>query len=245
MKEIRGRLTYANVMSTIAVFLALAGSVAVAATQLPKNSVGTKQLKKNAVGTAKIKEKAVATSKIADQAVSEDKVKDGAIGTGKLGDDAVTGAKVNESTLGEVPSAANSRTVGGVPASALTVGRSGYQPSCFGTTNYECATVTLDLPRKGRVLLVSQLPMHPDAEGSSASCHLTNNGVEIPDTATDPGALKDEVSNEGSEIANGGVTVVTAVIAAGPAIFTQVCSDTGGNPHFRRTSLSAVLLGTD
>jgi len=76
VKRVRKRLTYANVMSSIAVFLVLGGA-AVAATQLPKNSVGSKQLKKNAVTTAKIKK------------------------------DAVTGAKVKESTLGTVPSAAS------------------------------------------------------------------------------------------------------------------------------------------
>lgn len=47
------RLTYANVMSTIAVFLCL-GGVAWAAT-LPANSVGRTQLKKNAVTGAKVK----------------------------------------------------------------------------------------------------------------------------------------------------------------------------------------------
>jgi hypothetical protein len=54
MHQIRKRLTYANVMSSIAVFLVLGGA-AFAATQLPKNSVGTKQLKNNAVNSAKVK----------------------------------------------------------------------------------------------------------------------------------------------------------------------------------------------
>ncbi|HEX8959781.1 MAG TPA: hypothetical protein VF770_08155 [Solirubrobacterales bacterium] len=54
MRHIRKRLTYANVMSSIAVFLVLGGA-AFAATQLPKNSVGTKQLKKNAVIGSKVK----------------------------------------------------------------------------------------------------------------------------------------------------------------------------------------------
>lgn len=63
MKQIRKRLTYANVMSSIAVFLVLGGA-AFAATQLPKNSVGSKQLKKNAVTTAKIKNGAVTASKV-------------------------------------------------------------------------------------------------------------------------------------------------------------------------------------
>ncbi len=55
MKQIRKRLTYANVMSSLAVFLVIGGATAFAATQLPKNSVGSKQLKKNAVNSAKVK----------------------------------------------------------------------------------------------------------------------------------------------------------------------------------------------
>lgn len=55
MKFVRGRLTYANVMSSIAVFLVVAGGTAFAASQLGKESVGTRQLKKEAVSLAKIK----------------------------------------------------------------------------------------------------------------------------------------------------------------------------------------------
>jgi hypothetical protein len=54
MKPLRRRLTYANVMSSIAVFLVLAGGTAFAASQLGKESVGSKQLKKEAVSLAKI-----------------------------------------------------------------------------------------------------------------------------------------------------------------------------------------------
>ena len=53
MKRIRGKLTYANVMATTAMFIAL-GGVSYATTQLPKNSVGTKQLKNGAVTPSKI-----------------------------------------------------------------------------------------------------------------------------------------------------------------------------------------------
>jgi hypothetical protein len=42
------RLTYANVVAKLALFVALGGS-AYAATQLKKNSVGTRQLKNGAV----------------------------------------------------------------------------------------------------------------------------------------------------------------------------------------------------
>jgi hypothetical protein len=63
MKALRKRLSYANVMATIAVFAALGGS-AYAAIQLPKNSVGAKQLKNGAVTTAKVKNGAITGQKI-------------------------------------------------------------------------------------------------------------------------------------------------------------------------------------
>jgi hypothetical protein len=56
MNFVRQRLTYANVIATVALFLALGGA-AVAATQLPKNSVGTNQLRKGAVTAGKIAKK--------------------------------------------------------------------------------------------------------------------------------------------------------------------------------------------
>ena len=60
----RPKLSYANVMSTIAVFIALGGtSYAVA-----RNSIGTAQLKSNAVTSAKIKNGTVATGDLAPSA---------------------------------------------------------------------------------------------------------------------------------------------------------------------------------
>jgi hypothetical protein len=57
------RLSYATVVSTLALFIAL-GGVGYAATQLPQNSVGAYQLKRNSVTTAKLKNGAVTGAKI-------------------------------------------------------------------------------------------------------------------------------------------------------------------------------------
>jgi hypothetical protein len=55
MHRVRGKLTYANVVATMALFLVRAGGTAFAATQmLPKNSVGARQIKKGAVTPAKL-----------------------------------------------------------------------------------------------------------------------------------------------------------------------------------------------
>ena len=55
MKRLRSKLTYANVVASLALFIALAGGTAFAASQmLPKNSVGPKQIKKGAITPAKL-----------------------------------------------------------------------------------------------------------------------------------------------------------------------------------------------
>jgi hypothetical protein len=83
---LRARLTYANVMATVGVFMALGGG-AYAAVKLPANSVGSKQIKKSAI-TAK---------KIGKDAVDGSKVKNGSL----------TALDINVATLPKAPSAAN------------------------------------------------------------------------------------------------------------------------------------------
>jgi hypothetical protein len=62
MDRLRGHLTYANVVSTICLFLVLGGGAAFAVTTvLPKDSVGTKQLKKGAVTPVKLSAASKAT----------------------------------------------------------------------------------------------------------------------------------------------------------------------------------------
>lgn len=86
MKTISQRLSYANVVATLALFIAL-GGVSWAAVKLPKNSVGSAQIKKNAITSAKIKKNAITGSKIKNNSL--------------------TGGDINAASLGKVPSAAS------------------------------------------------------------------------------------------------------------------------------------------
>jgi hypothetical protein len=62
MKRLRGKLTYANIISTLCLVLLVGGGTAYAANEmLPKNSVGAKQIKKEAVTPAKLSKAAKAT----------------------------------------------------------------------------------------------------------------------------------------------------------------------------------------
>jgi hypothetical protein len=167
----RPRLTYANVIATIALFIALGGSAY--AFHLGRNSVGSKQLKMNAVTTAKIKEEAVTGAKVAK-------------GT-------ITGTQINLSTLGTVPSAtdahnaANAQTLDGQSADQLTSASKLHCPAgtqlvagvCFETASRPavdfnealetCASAGRSLPSAGELdAYLLTLPKNAESWGGSA-----------------------------------------------------------------------------
>ena len=92
MRRLKGKLTYANVISTLCLFLLLSGGAAFAASNLGKNSVGTNQIKNNAVTAAKIKKGSITGAQIKNGSLS--------------------GTQVNASTLGTVPTAQTANTAG-------------------------------------------------------------------------------------------------------------------------------------
>lgn len=119
--KLRRHLTYANVVSTICLFLLL-GGVAYAGTRLAKSSVGTNQLKAEAVTKGKLHPNSVNSKKVVDNSL--------------------TGSDINAATLGKVPNAANAENA----ANATNAGHAtnadnaanaekldGHAPSEFGT----------------------------------------------------------------------------------------------------------------
>jgi len=125
MKAIRRHLTYANVISTLALLIALGMGSAYAADQLALKSVGAPQLRPGAVTADKIRKHAVTAPKIKAQAVKQGKLANGAIVTEKLArgvviaakiatdavtpekipNDSLRGEKIDEGSLSQVPSA--------------------------------------------------------------------------------------------------------------------------------------------
>jgi hypothetical protein len=86
MNRIRPRLTFANVVSAIALFVALGGG-AYAVSIAKKNSVTSKSIKNGQVKGKDLAKNAVNGAKVADNSL--------------------TGAEINESSVGKVPSATN------------------------------------------------------------------------------------------------------------------------------------------
>lgn len=141
------KLNYANVIATIALFVALGGAAVAAG--LPRNSVGTRQIKRGAVTAAKLRRGAVtagkiapgavvagrlganavlpgnlgkgiiSTEKIADGAVNAAKIKNGAVTTNKLNNGAVTTAKLGDGAVTSSKLADGSVTLGKLATGVL------------------------------------------------------------------------------------------------------------------------------
>ena len=71
LRALADRLTYANVVATLALFIAL-GGISYAAVKIPRNSIGTKHIKKGAITADKIRNGAIGSAKIRDGGVQTD-----------------------------------------------------------------------------------------------------------------------------------------------------------------------------
>ncbi len=89
-RQLRSKLTYANVLATIAIFVALGGS-SYAALSLPKNSVKANQIAKNAVRAAEIRAGAVRSSEVRNRSLRAGDFALGQLPAGPRGETGPTG----------------------------------------------------------------------------------------------------------------------------------------------------------
>jgi hypothetical protein len=100
----RPRLTYANVVSTLALFLALGGGAAYAAgkvqsSDLAPGAVHTGDVLKRAITSGKLAVGAVRSNQITDGAVGTKQLADGAVGTKQVGNGAVGSKQIGEAAV--------------------------------------------------------------------------------------------------------------------------------------------------
>jgi hypothetical protein len=88
LRRVRGRLTFANTTSLLALFVALGGT-SYAATTLAANSVGSAQIRSGAVGTSEIRYSGVRMQDIRPGAVGKSEIGTGAVGQNEIRNDAV------------------------------------------------------------------------------------------------------------------------------------------------------------
>ncbi|MEA2348896.1 MAG: hypothetical protein QOG62_2683 [Thermoleophilaceae bacterium] len=179
----RRHLTYANVVATIALFLALSGGVVFAAKQigssdLAKRAVKTKniadnavrspQIKNNDINSGDIRDQNVTGGDIADGTIETADLKDGAVKGGKVGDDSLTGADLQDGTIEQndlgVPPETTMRGVVGAsfPAIVDTAG----PPHVLNTQGPLTAYASFPIPAPANLSNSDMSVDGPDCAGS-------------------------------------------------------------------------------
>jgi len=96
--KLKRHLSVANVLSCIALFVALGGA-AYAAVKIPPNAVKARNIAKQAVTNAKIKRQAVTSGKIKNGTINALDIGAGQVTSEKIGTGAVTGKKIGKKAV--------------------------------------------------------------------------------------------------------------------------------------------------
>jgi hypothetical protein len=123
VNRLKQHLTFANILSCLALFVALGGGVAVAAGKIGPNSVKATNIAKEAVTNPKIKRQAVTSGKIKDGNINAADLGTGSVINSKLAKKAVTNAKLGNEAVGTSKLAKKSVTEATLAAESVGTGK--------------------------------------------------------------------------------------------------------------------------
>jgi hypothetical protein len=176
LKRLRSKLTYANVMATIAIFFVLTG-IGFAVAKLPKKSVGTKQLKNNAVTSKKIHKNAVNASKIKTGAVGRSEIASGAVSTSEISNQAVTRSKIADSAIPLLGTLRTGQTLRG----SFDLGSA---PGGAGNTSHQGYSFQFPLNNAPTAPAANVLDLVANPGANTASCPgVAGGNVQTPNAA--------------------------------------------------------------
>jgi hypothetical protein len=234
LARLRSRITYANVVATLALFIAVGGGTAfavVAANQVNSASIINGQVKNADLGA-------------------------NSVGSSKVGKNSLTSADINEGTLGRVPDSAK---LGGRTAAALlTTGGQSSGGSCDPTTTnfVACGQVSVGSSVISDFLVVAGGSWYGGdqsdpqfGDGNSAdggSCVLVRGGGPPGTEVTVGGAERlGQLDNAHSApgLADGfGLTAVAVNVPAGTTTFKVMCAESNKDFQVQDVGLTAVRL---
>jgi hypothetical protein len=193
--RLRSRLTFANTMSLIALFVALGGT-GYAAVNLPKNSVGSRQLKPNAVTSSKVKNGALlaADFKAGDKG---DRGNNGTDGTNGAPGSATAFARVQANgtlELGAPPPLAVAQNKG---VDQTDIQKAGTGIYCFGGLDMTIASAVVSMDNAGATATTTEVASVAIQRGNNlGSCDAAHQQARVVITDVDPG-LADQAAVDG------------------------------------------------
>ena len=174
---LRNRLTYANVLATLAIFIALGGA-SYAVTTLPKNSVKAKQIAKNAVKAPEIAAKAIGSSEVTDGSLLSADFGAGQLPQGPQGPEGPQGPQGQDGAKG---------ADGATGPPGPTLGRVENTATPPADESGLLGTVLVNAPTQGRLFVTADVDqaglMRIDCSAGDGTFGLYVDGVPVTGTA--------------------------------------------------------------
>jgi hypothetical protein len=200
MRHLKRQLTPANVLSCVALFVALSGAAYAATAALPKKSVKTRHLAKGLVTTQKLRNGAVTAAKLRNGAVTGTKIAPGAVGSSQLADGsvrsadlgggvvttpklkngAVTGEKIANGAVTNSKLGTDSVTAGKIQEGAVTASKlaPGFNAQLVKNVSYVTKTSPLVFPSDSAEV-TAECPVGKQAIAGGAGISLDTNKVAL------------------------------------------------------------------
>jgi hypothetical protein len=162
----------------------------------------------------------------------------------------ITAGVLNQLAPGlSVAKAANASALGGVTESALTVSRSVYDEDCDppNSSFFDCAPVTLSLPRAGRVMLFASGGQATNtADPVEAECRFEVDDSPGPVTGLNGVGTGENTDNTNSLQAENGVmySATTEVLGAGTHSFLLSCAQSDSDLEIDDLTVTATMVGS-
>ena len=213
MSRLRGKLTYANVTATIAMFIALGGS-AWAAGKIHSSNIAA-----NAIKTNKIAPEAVRAGKIARGAVVANRIANGAVGSQQIAEGSVTAADlqtpvsfVANPTGGSSPLTERSEFAYPLSENSWTQ-RSGEFNVIYGELEATVAAANVSEPCEVEIRILLNGKKFGEGEGLTFSSNSTS-----PEQINDPFGAQPNFNFQGPVSKKLTMTVSASGCASGSAI---------------------------
>jgi hypothetical protein len=235
MRRVRGRLTYANVTATIALFIALGMGSAWAAGQLSKNSVKSKQIKSGAVRTKELDDDAVTSAKVENRSLLGEDFASGQLPEGPEGPKGNTGARGPQGVQG--PQGAQ-----GIPGPTFGKAKPALDPVATPDMHDIGLDQKITTPSAGKLFVIFSTPfIKVDCTGpNDPRLGIYVDQVAVPETDR---VLDDNV---GSAVTVFGITDATLPAGTHTMDVGWDCGpgdDNAGASWAGRTNEAGILLG--
>jgi len=140
--NLRSRLSYANVVATLALVLAIGGGSVYAASEIGKNDVKSKNIAKGAVKTSDLAALAVTGAKVKEAAITGANLQDGTVTAADIQDGTITGGDIAAGVIpqldADVAGSATAGAQGGLNANTTSPlplsGTTSFTPSAGDVT---------------------------------------------------------------------------------------------------------------